>query len=87
MKKIVVLILAIAIVLSMCGCNNAQTVQRESDIQEKSSMFVVLEKTMTWSVVYHRDTKVMYAVSRGSYNGGNFTVLVNVDGTPMVYEE
>ena len=33
-------------------------------------------------VVYDKDTKVMYVRYRGSY-----TVLVNADGTPRLYEE
>lgn len=39
-----------------------------------------------YDVVYHKDTKVMYAVSHSCYNIGTFTVLVNPDGTPMLYE-
>lgn len=49
----------------------------------KTSMFVVIEMGMTWMVVYHRTTKVMYAVS----HSGVFTALVNGDGTPMKYKE
>lgn len=32
------------------------------------------------------NTKVMYAISDGAHNYGNFTLLVNADGTPMLYE-
>lgn len=49
-------------------------------------MFVEIESTMYWSVVFHRDTKVMYAVSEGDKNYGTFTLLVNPDGTPMIWE-
>lgn len=54
------------------------------------SMFIVIENTDDYDVVYHRDTKVIYAISDGGYKeGGNgvFTVLVNPDGTPMIYAE
>lgn len=50
------------------------------------SMFVEVEETSEFRVLYHRETKVMYAVSVGGYNRGNFTVLVNPDGSPMLYE-
>jgi hypothetical protein len=33
-----------------------------------------------------KDTKVMYAVSIGSHNGGTFTLLVDADGKPMIHE-
>ena len=38
-------------------------------------------------IVYHKETKVMYAVSCGSYNYGNLTVLVDADGKPMLWED
>lgn len=57
--------------------------------RDKSSMFVQIEHSLYggWRIVYHRDTKVMYAVSSDAHNGGVFTVLVNPDGTPMLYEK
>ena len=54
--------------------------------KQETSMFVQVEKTEYWQVVYHNETKVMYTVSRGMYNSGNFTLLVNPDGTPMIYK-
>lgn len=50
-------------------------------------MFVIVEKAGYWLVVYNKDTKVMYAVSKASYNSGNFTLLVNPDGTPMTWKD
>ena len=35
-------------------------------------------------IVYDKDTKVMYVRYR---NSGSYTVLVNADGTPRLYEE
>lgn len=53
-----------------------------------TSMFVAIEKNSLYGfwVVYHRDTKVMYVVSDGVNNVGNFMLLVNPDGSPMVWE-
>jgi hypothetical protein len=50
-------------------------------------MFVEIERTSSWKVVYHKETKVMYTVSFNVYNSGNFTLLVNADGSPMLWEE
>lgn len=55
--------------------------------KNETSMFVEVEKTGEWRVVYHKDTKVMYTVSCGGYNSGDFTLLVNADGTPMLWNE
>lgn len=79
----------IALILALCvtftGCCKNPTESKV--VEETPSMFVKVESSSFWCVVYHRETKVMYAVSTGYYNMGNFTLLVNSDGTPMLYEE
>lgn len=55
-------------------------------VEGKPSMFVEIERAMEWRVCYHRETKVMYAVSATPDNYGNFTLLVNPDGSPMIYK-
>ena len=84
-KKLLLLLVIIAgIILTAC---NLQYVQDEQKSENEKSMFVVVERTMTWIVVYHKTTKVMYAVSSGSYNGGTFTMLCDKDGKPQLWEE
>lgn len=80
-KKIISATLAVFIMISLCSC---VVVERE-DKKKDTSMFAVVETAALWKVVYHRETKVMYAVSYGSYNDGTFTLLVNPDGTPMLW--
>lgn len=71
----------------LCGCSSNYVETKKTNQAEKNtSMFVEIETTSKWMVVYHKDTKVMYAVSYGSYNVGTFTLLINADGTPMLYE-
>lgn len=79
MKKIMVLMI-VALVVTLTGCSEV-----EDKISDKSE-FVIVEDTIKWCIVYHKETKVMYAVSRGTYNQGTFTLLVNADGTPMIWE-
>lgn len=85
MKRRIVILTALVIALAIfaLGCAKVET---EGEEQE-TSMFVQVEKTDSWRIVYHKDTHVMYAVSYGYYNCGTFTVLVNPDGTPMVWED
>lgn len=84
MKRFIVCLVA---VLLLCGCSDVNTVNEENKEQKSpKSMFVQIENAGTWVVVYHRETKVMYSVSDGYYNAGTFTLLVNADGTPMLYE-
>ena len=81
-KKIVALILVL-ISLTFVGCQKVESVSKDVD---NTSMFVIIENTGSWTVVYHKQTKVMYAVSMSTYNCGTFTVLLNADGTPMLWE-
>lgn len=70
----------VVLVVALAGCSEVE--DKSSDMSE----FVIVENMSTWKVVYHKKTKVMYAVSDGSYNYGTFTLLVNADGTPMIWE-
>lgn len=82
MKRFLLMILFI---LLLTGCGETPNSQEE----ETANMFVCIQKAdfyTAYDVVYHKDTKVMYTVSQGAYNSGTFTLLVNPDGTPMLYE-
>ena len=83
MKKLLVVCMLCAFLL--CGC--ATPTKYSEGSTENTSMFVCVEQAGHWKICYHKETKVMYAVSYGVNNCGNFTLLVNADGTPMLYEE
>ena len=86
-KKILTIIMVTTMVLGLVGCSG-ETIEREGESDKtSSSMFVEVEDTTYWKIVYHRETKVMYAVSYGSYNYGTFTLLVDSDGSPLLYEK
>lgn len=85
MNKIKVAIVLICILL-LTGCGKKVSRYTE-DSSEDRSMFVLIENTVSWSVVYHKDTKVMYAVSNCMYNRGTFTLLVDAQGRPMLWGE
>lgn len=83
MKRLLVMIL---FVLLLTGCG--KTTESQKSTQE-SDMFVCIQEAdyhHCYDVAYHKDTKVMYVVSHGPYSYGNFTVLVNPDGSPMIYK-
>lgn len=65
-----------------CSANPAETTYTD----DVPSRFVIIEQSDLWNVVADQETKVMYAVSAGSYNHGTFTMLVDSDGTPLLYE-
>lgn len=82
MKKTLCIILLV-LMMTLCGCEVSQVPEEPL---ESNSMFVVVEKGTFYSVVYHKSTKVMYVMSSGYYNVGTFTVMLNPDGTPMLWK-
>lgn len=83
-SKFIATIIAIAlvvVVLFFVGCDDTNNSVKASD-----DVFVMVSKNFSYAVVYDRETKVMYAISDETYNQGNFTMLVNADGTPKLYK-
>jgi hypothetical protein len=83
-KLAYILILSMLSMLLLSGCKKVESV---NDDDKDTSMFVIIEQTGTWEIVYHKEAKVMYAVSSGAYNGGTFTLLVDENGKPMLWED
>lgn len=59
------------------------TMDDEVRVMRKSRFEVVESDNAYWMVVRDVQTGVLYAVSTGYYNKGNFTVLVDEDGKPL----
>ena len=87
-KKIAILMSSLMLAISLSGCGNSyiETTYDPNAEEQVPSMFVSVEMTEIWLIVYHKDTKVMYAVSKGGYNAGNFTLLVDENDNPMLYK-
>lgn len=96
-KKLITLILSTAVlssVLSGCGTldipNKAKTEKAYDTGNENiDSMFVEVERGDMWKIVYDKETKVMYSISFNafdSYNTGNFTLLVDENGNPKLWD-
>lgn len=83
MKKIICLLLIILTLFACTACGNAINTYSE----ESAGSFVLVESKKLgayyYHIVYHRETKVMYTV--GYYS--DFIVMLNPDGSPMVWEE
>ena len=60
--------------------------EEEVKVRKTSRFDVVEPDNAYWMVVRDVQTGVLYAVSTGYYNKGNFTVLVDEDGKPLKAE-
>lgn len=84
-KKLICLILSVLCLGAITACNYTEVENYDED-KPTTSMFVVVEHTESWKIIYHKETKVMYAISCGYYNAGNFTLLVDENGDPLLWE-
>lgn len=90
MKKFVIICLIILAIICLLvlanGCVSYPKIENTKTYE--NSLFTIIEynEYLHFFVVYMNDTKVMYSISDGSYNCGNFTLLVNKDGSPMIYK-
>ena len=85
--SLAVFLVIISIVVMFAGCTSTRAEAKEVDDVDDGNTFILVDTDYYCWIVYHKDTKVMYAVSRSGYNAGTYTVLVNADGTPMIWEE
>lgn len=88
MVKTITKLFAIFIAIALCaclftGCNGSIPVDEDCNYD---SSFVKVEDGDSYWIVYHKDTKVMYIFSTGGYNAGSACLMLNADGTPMVWE-
>lgn len=82
MKRLIALIAAFFVILMIVCCMLAGC---EDEPSKTVSCFKSVDYCMTYgisfTVVYQTETKVMYAVSEN----GALTLLINPDGSPMIY--
>lgn len=86
MKIYIILPIITALILLLvtgCAMVESKTEQEPVDV----SRFERVEHTGSWEIVADRETGVMYAVSRGMYNQGTFTLLVDADGKPLIWDK
>lgn len=86
MKKFIAIVLITLTMLSMTACVTKRTSEA---VKGETSRMIEIEDTATatYYIVYDKYTKVMYAVSDGAHNHGTFTLLVDANGNPLLYNE
>ena len=87
MKKIICALIAlVALVAVLASCSEGTVVDVEGKDAQNTSMFIEVERTYNWRVVYHKDTKVMYVIGYSKERKGTFTVMVDRYGFPLIWE-
>lgn len=79
MKRLIAFLMAIA----LCACLFAGC--SESIVNTRDSDFVFIERDGRFEYVYHKNTGVIYVMYFNA-NQAAMTVMLNPDGTPMIWE-
>lgn len=82
-KRVIAVLLIAMLTIMMSACT---TKTSSEAVKGEKSRMVFIEETPMYYIAYDRYTKVMYVMSSGGYNGGNFTMLVDASGDPLLYE-
>lgn len=88
-KKLVVSVVTSGLLLAcLCGCGLAQYNDLNPDMNlltNSEKRFSLIAGWTNTNIVYDKETGVEYVRSK-VYSGWVYTVLLNADGTPVVYE-
>lgn len=89
-KIIFALIVSAAVISGCCESEKSVAEPKESKntyVSPAEGSFEIVERSSYYMIVYHKENKVMYVVSNSRNNYGTFTMLVNRNGSPMLYYE
>lgn len=82
LKNVIPFFLCFILSAFLIGCMKMDYDDPMQEEVKPTGAFIEVDRGMSWYTVYHQDSKVMYVVG-----GGTFTLLVNPDGTPMLWGE
>lgn len=88
-KKALALIFSAAVLSTvLMGCSGVAEAEIAYDVgaEDLKSMFIMVERGQYWDVVYDKETKVMYAVADYGSGSGQFTLLVDENGNPKLWD-
>ena len=85
MKKLLLLLLLPVMLLAGCGDTRSDdyvSVEQDRFVEVKNYWSTT---GCDYTIVVDKETRVMYLMFRAGYKGG-LTVMLNPDGTPMLWE-
>lgn len=80
--RFIVFALVVIFICGLCGILREQ----EDKTMEQTSMFVQLDDGQYWTVYFHKNTKIMYIRTKGSFGTSDIEIMVDADGKPMKWE-
>ena len=88
MKRFIISFIAVfSASILLYGCNFDDTSSYIFDQNPQEEYFEVISEGSGYAIVYDTDSRVMYVMATIGGNYGDFTMLVNPDGSPKLYKE
>ena len=84
MKKILISIVMIVLIMLLAYIFKDIITVNSNASDER---FILISNEEIFDICDDKERRVQYSVSRGSYNQGNLTVLVDAEGKPLLYQE
>ena len=85
MKKLLCILLVVLMIFALCSCGKSDETSERFVAVEARRGAGTLISNYTETIFYDKETNVMYLGVR-SGNQLAITVLLNADGTPMLYK-
>jgi hypothetical protein len=86
MIKTKIISIVLTCIIMWCVLVGCKTVNENNNTQNKYSTFTLINSVGSIYVYKEDVTDVMYAALRSGYKGG-LTVMLDADGTPLLYSE
>lgn len=83
MKRFFILTM-FGITLIFSGCSTTVT-QSDTEVEQTTTRFGIVEKNSGFSIIYDKNTMVMYSVATYGSGPGQLTLLVDENGDPLLY--
>ena len=82
-KKIIAFAICIASLI-FSGCTLSST-SSDVPVEQEETRFGIVEKNSGFSIIYDKNTMVMYSVATYGSGTGQLTLLVDENGDPLLY--
>lgn len=83
-KKIIAFAICIASLI-FSGCTLSSSTSSDVPVEQEETRFGIVEKNSGFSIIYDKNTMVMYSVATYGSGTGQLTLLVDENGDPLLY--
>lgn len=88
MRKVILILVLVFMLLALCGCS-IEVIDNTNNVNKEERFIKISDTNIDANnytiIFYDKKTKIQYLFVEG-YKAGGLTILLNSDGTPLLYE-